>query len=152
MSVKAILSIEWVRRTHARMPLTPQEQLVKDLLIENSLAFETHHVFELSQTVRISVDFLIFSGTGIVLECTYCAKRRGSAVSEAKRRGTFINYRFGLLKQALPNLVCGALIEAPKEDQSLLKESMRRVLGNSDFLVVSGEELCGSLLSASKRL
>lgn len=148
----SVTSIAWLRRTHALTPLTAQEQGVKELLLDNRLPFEAHHVFELSGSTRMVVDFLIFSGAGIVLECTNCGKRKGSAISEANRRGTFINYRFGLLKQALPNLVCGALIEAPKEDQSLLRESMRRVLGNSDFLAVSGEELRGSLLSGSKRV
>ena len=127
------------------MPLTPQEQSVKELLIANYLPFEAHHVFELSPSVRISVDFLIFSDAGIVLECTYCTKRRGSAISEAKRRGAFINYRFGLLKQTLPGLVCGALIEAPNEDRSFTRKNLERVLSNANFLALSLEELRSSL-------
>ncbi len=134
------------------MPLTPQEQSVKELLIANYLPFEAHHVFELSPSVRMSVDFLIFSDAGIVLECTYCSKRRGSAISEAKRRGAFINYRFGLLKQALPELSCEALIQAPNEDQSFLKENMKGVLGNADSLSLSLEDLRNSLVPERKEV
>lgn len=148
--MKAILSIEWVRRTHARMPLTPQEESVKDLLIEKHLPFRVHHVFELSHAVRMSVNFLIFTSSGIVLECTYCAKRRGSAISEANRRGAFINYRFGLLKLAFSKIVCGGLIEAPNEDQSSMRRGMEKVLSNADFLALSLEELCNSLASRSR--
>jgi hypothetical protein len=115
------------------MPLTPQEQAVKDLLVERNLPFEAHHVFELSQKVRISVDFLVFVGPGIVLECTLSERRRGSAMSEVRRRCAFINYRFGLLKASFPKILCGALIEAPNESQEVLKRELSQLLANSDF-------------------
>lgn len=139
--VNELTSIEWMRRTHARMPLTAQEQAVKDLLIEKHLAFETHHVFELSQKVRMSVDFLIFPGHGIVLECTYSARRRGSAISEIRRRRAFINYRFGLLKQTHRKIVCGAFLQAPSEEAQRLTDSAGIVLTNTDFVAISLDDL-----------
>lgn len=123
------------------MPPTIQEQAVKDLRIERHLPFETHHVFELSQKVRISVDFLIFSGSGIVLECTYSARRRGSAISEISRHRAFINYRFGLLKQTHPKIVYGAFLQAPKEEAHRLTDSTGIVLTNTDFVAISLDDL-----------
>lgn len=134
-----------MRRIQATMPLTPQEQAVKDLLIERRLPFEAHDVFELSRAVTMSVDFLIFVGASIVLECTHCARPRGYAISEVGRRGAFINYRFGLLKGAFPKLTCGALIEAPNEDQSLLDDSLRRIFTSADLIATSLHSLTQSL-------
>lgn len=127
------------------MPLTPQEQSVKELLIDLRLPFEAHHVFELSPRVRMSVDFLIFSGAGIVLECTYCSKRRSSAISEVRRRCAFMNYRFGLIRQTLPNMRCGVLVEAPREDEEQTWLEASGILDKADFVACSIERLRVSL-------
>ncbi len=139
--VNGLTSIEWMRRTHAQMPLTPQEQAVKELLIERNLTFEVHHVFELSHKVRISVDFLVFIGPGVVLECTYCGRRRGSAISEVQRRSAFINYRFGLLKRAYTKILCGAFLHAPEEEARRLIDSATTILTNTDFIATSLDDL-----------
>jgi hypothetical protein len=130
-----------MRKTHAAMPMTGQEQSVRDLLISKRLSFETHHVFELSPRVRMSVDFLVFKGAGVVLECTCCTRSKGSAMSEARRRSAFMEYRFGLLKKAYPAIVCGALVEAPKEDQEVLSETVLGVLHSAGFVACSLQEL-----------
>ena len=122
-------------------PLTLQEEQVRGLLLDARLPFEVHHIFGLPDGDRISVDFLVFSGAGIVLECTKCEKKRGRAVSEVRRRGAFMDYRFGLLKEALPSIRCGSLVEAPNEDQAALKPVLRKVLGRADFFARSLEEL-----------
>jgi hypothetical protein len=127
------------------MPWTPQELAVKELLIENRLPFEAHHVFELSGKIRMSVDLLIFSGPGMVLECTFCSKGRGSAMSEVRRRCAFIEYRFRLLKSHLTRLNCGVLIEAPKEDQTELYDVVSQVARNADFRILSLEQLAEQL-------
>ncbi len=126
------------------MPLTAQEEAVKRLLTEERLPFEAHHVFELSST-RLSVDFLIFLGPGVVIECTACSRKRGSALSEVKRRCAFMNYRFGLLKGSFPKLVCGALVEAPHEDPKRVIREIKPILKDSDFLILSSGELRESL-------
>lgn len=59
------------------MPLTPQEEAVKRLLTEERLPFEVHHVFDLKERGRLSVDFLLFVDAGMVVECTICTTRRG---------------------------------------------------------------------------
>ncbi len=126
------------------MPLTRQEEEVRDLLIEERLSFEAHHVFELtppSPQRGLSVDFLVFLSGGVAIECTACNRNRGSALSELRRRSAFMDYRFGLLKTTLPNMVCGALLEAPQEDQSRLVHELRPILKNSAFLAISSEEL-----------
>ncbi len=127
------------------MPLTPQERSVRDLLIEMRLPFEAHHVFEFSPKVRMSVDFLIFSGAGIVLECTFCSRRRSSALWEVRRRCAFINYRFGLIRHALPSIVCGAFVEAPREEQRSLLNEVSGILTEADFAACVLDELHAKL-------
>ncbi len=134
-----------MRRTHAAMPLTGQEQSVRDILVGKRLCFATHHVFELSPKVRMSVDFLVFRGAGVVLECTSCTRSKGSAMSEARRRSAFMEYRFGLLKKAYPAIVCGALVEAPKEDQEKLADVVLGVLASADFRAHALEQLSEEL-------
>jgi hypothetical protein len=131
------------------MPLTRQEEAVRDLLLEERLSFEAHHVFELpplSPQRGLSVDFLVFLGSGIVIECTACNRRRGSALSELRRRSAYMDFRFGLLKTSLPKLVCGAF-EGANEDQDRLARELQLILKNSDFLAISCDELGKSLVS-----
>jgi hypothetical protein len=123
------------------MPLTPQEEAVKRLLTERRLSFEPHHVFDLKEMGGISVDFLVFLRAGLVIECTTCSARRGRALSEARRRSAYMDYRFGLLKTLFPKLSCGALIEAPNEDQERLASQLKPILRNSDFVARSEEEV-----------
>jgi len=123
------------------MPLTPQEEAIKRLLTELRLAFEPHHIFDLKERGRISVDFLVFLDAGLVIECTHCSTRKGRALSEARRRSAFMDYRFGLLKACFPRLACGALVEAPNDDQERLAKQLKQILRNSDFVAKSNEEL-----------
>jgi hypothetical protein len=142
------MSIGWMRRTHAMMPLTRQEEAVRNLLIEERLSFEAHHVFELpdSSVQRgLSVDFLVFIGGGVAIECTACNRNRGSALAELRRRSAFMDYRFGLLKASFPRLVCGAFVEAPSEDQEQLGRQLKPILRNSNFVATSNVELRDSL-------
>ena len=122
-------------------PLTFQEEQVRKLLLDERLTFEAHHVFGLPDGDRISVDFLVFLGAGIVLECTKCEKKRGRAMSEVRRRCAFMDYRFGLLKGTLPGIRCGSLVEAPNEDQEALGFVLRKVLARADFFARSLDEL-----------
>ncbi len=89
------------------MPLTSQEEAIKRLLTEQRLPFEAHHVFDLKEKGGISVDFLVFLRAGLVIECTACSARRGRALSEARRRSAYMDYRFGLLKTRSPNFRVG---------------------------------------------
>jgi hypothetical protein len=127
------------------MPLTAQEDGVRRLLIDQRLSFEQHHVFDLRRLGRLSVDFLVFFGPGIVLECTACSTKRGRALSEVRRRAAFMAYRFGLLKTAFPRLSCGAFIEAPNEDQDHLASELKQILKNADFLSRTAQELAEEL-------
>jgi hypothetical protein len=78
-------------------PLTSQEEKVKEMLTSLKMGFEPHHVFEIPGPLPcqgLSVDFLVFLGGGLVLECTSCHRKRGSALSELRRRAAFMDYRF----------------------------------------------------------
>lgn len=127
------------------MPLTSQEEGVKRLLLEIRLPHEAHHVFDLESKGRMSVDFLVFLGAGVVIECTNCSTRRSRALSELRRRSAFIEYRFALLKGSFPGLVCGALVEAPNEKQESLSRELKLILKDADFVATSSEELQATL-------
>lgn len=127
------------------MPLTPQEARVRNLVLDLRLSFEQHHVIDLGRLGRLSVDFLIFFGSGIVLECTACSAKRGRALAEVRRRAAYIDYRFRLLKTAFPNLICGALIEAPSEDQGRLAVELKQILRNADLIARTDSELAEEL-------
>jgi len=139
-----------MRRTHAMMPLTPQEEEVRDMLIDEHLSFESHHVFDLRQSSRLAVDFLVFRDYGVVLECTVCSTSRGRALSELRRRSAFMDYRFGLLKARYPKLICGAVVDAQREDQGRLASQLKPILRNSDFLARSILELREALTSTKR--
>ena len=119
------------------MPWTSQELAVKELLLELRLSFRARHVFELPNATRMSIDFLIFAGPGTALECTSCTKRRGSAMAEVRRRSAYLDYRFSLLKKFLPNILCAALVEAPREDQARISEAVVSILGSWNLVATS---------------
>jgi hypothetical protein len=139
--VTCFTTIEWMRRTQAMTPLTPQEEAVKRILLDRRLPFSPHHVFDLKLMGGFCVDFLVFHRPGLVLECTACGTKRGRAISEVRRRAAFMDYRFSALKSALPDLRCGAFIEAPHEDSDRLEVELARILRNSDFFASTGESL-----------
>ncbi len=130
------------------MPLTAQERGIKHILLDRRLPFKEHYVFDLGRVGRLSVDFIVFHGAGIVIECTACGSKRGRALSEVRRRAAYMDYRFGLLKSAYPNLSFGAVIEAPMEDQAHLSRELALVLRNSSFVVSSSEGLSDALPKA----
>ena len=85
------------------MPLTSQEEEVRNMLIEERLPFESHHVFDLRQSGRLAVDFLVFRGPGIVLECTVCSTSRGRALraeTTVRLHGLSVRAAEGLVSQA----------------------------------------------------
>jgi hypothetical protein len=127
------------------MPLTLQEESVKRLLLEIRLPHEAHHVFDLKSKGRMSVDFVVFLGAGVVIECTRCSTRKSRALSELRRRSAFIDYRFALLKGSFPRLACVAFVEAPNEKQESLSRELRLILKDADWIATSSEELQGAL-------
>jgi len=145
------LSINWLRRTAERTPLTPQEEMVRGILVGKNVYFRPHYVFDLSYAGRHPVDFLVFLGPGLVLECTRCSTIRGRAMAEVRRRAVFMQYWFGLIKTVFPRIRCGALVEAPNENPEKLANELRLILKDADFFARSGEELGESIATLARR-
>jgi hypothetical protein len=122
-------------------PLTSQEQRVKEMLVEERLAFEPHHVFDLGALGRRPVDFVVFLGAGVAIECTGCYARRGRALADLRRRSALINYWFGTIKKVFPNVRGAALIEGPSEDQERLAAQLKPILKDADSLTRTIGEL-----------
>ena len=56
-----------------------------------------------------------------------------------------MDYRFGLLKQAYPGIVCGAFVEAPNEDGDVLFDGISEILHHADFMAISLDGLSEKL-------
>ncbi len=56
-----------------------------------------------------------------------------------------MDFRFGALKALFPRLACGALVEAPNEDQERLASQLKPILRNSDFVARSAQEVRSEL-------
>jgi hypothetical protein len=135
------LSIDWLRRTAELTPLTPQEDMVRGMLVDQNLSFKPHYVFDLGPAGRHPVDFLVFLGPGLVLECTRTSTVRGRAMSEVRRRAVFMQYWFGLIETVFPKILSGALVEAPSEKADKLAHVLGLILKNVDLVARTGEEL-----------
>lgn len=135
------MSIDWLRRTAALTPLTPQEEMVRGMLEGQNLSFKPHYVFDLGHAGRHPVDFLVFLGPGLVIECTRTSTVRGRAMSEVRRRAVFMQYWFGLIKTAFPKILCAALVEAPNEKEDKLVSVLGLILKDADLVARTAEEL-----------
>jgi hypothetical protein len=135
------LSIDWLRRTAELTPLTSQEDMVRGILVDQNLNFKPHYVFDLGLAGRHPVDFLVFLGPGLVLECTRTSTVRGRAMSEVRRRAVFMQYWFGVIKTVFPKILCATLVEAPNEKQDKLARQLQLILKDANFCARTGEEL-----------
>ncbi len=59
------------------------------------------------------------------------------AMAEVRRRCAYLDYRFSLLKNFLPNILCAVLVEAPKEDQTRVLEVVTRILGKWNLVTTT---------------
>ncbi|MDA4117040.1 MAG: hypothetical protein OK455_01695 [Thaumarchaeota archaeon] len=139
------MSIEWLKRTAERTPLTSQEEMVRGILVGRNLSFKPHYVFDFGQAGRHPVDFLVFLGPGLVIECTRCGTARGRAMSEIRRRAVFMQYWFALIRSVFPNIRCVALVEAPNEKPDKLAYQLKLILKDADFFARTGEEFGESI-------
>jgi hypothetical protein len=139
------LSIDWLRRTAALTPLTPQEEVTRGILTEMNLSFRPHHVFDLGQAGRHPVDFLVFVGPGLVIECTRCNAPRGRAMAEVRRRTVFMKHWFTLIRTVFPRIQCIALVEAPNEKPDKLARELKLILKDADLFATTGQELRKSI-------
>jgi hypothetical protein len=117
------------------------------MLFDEKLSFHAHHTFDFSYAGRHPVDFLVFYGPGLVIECTSCNTIRGRAMGEVRRRAVFMQYRFSLLKDLYPKVLCAALVEAPNEKQDKLAKQLSVILKDADLITKNLEELRGLVAS-----
>jgi len=149
MEITRHSAAEWTSRISGT-PLTPQEGRVAGMLFDQKLSFHAHHTFDLSYAGKHPVDFLVFHGPGIVIECTSCSTIRGRAMGEVRRRAVFMQYWFSLLKDVYPKILCAALVEAPNEKQDKLARQLRFILKDADLITKNLEELRGLVASLRK--
>jgi hypothetical protein len=131
-------------RAHALIPLTEQEQQVRDLLLEQRLTHLTHAVFP-NQGRLIVVDFFL-SDRRTVLECWKTTGSRGVALGWMERNAAFIDVKFRRLKDLHPGISCVAFAEAPHVDTATLTRVLGEVLVNADGLAFSLDGLQSAIL------
>jgi hypothetical protein len=136
----------WIRRVHRLTPLTDQERSVKSRLRKEGISFKSQCFIVASPLEKFVVDFLVQIGEGCIVECTFCAKRRGKALSELKHRCAWTDYRFRVLKSSRPGISCIALAEAPNEDQQRLLDALNPILSSADAVCTSQDSLIQKLI------
>lgn len=120
---------------HALIPLTAQEEAVKELLDERGLPYRVHEVFAYKER-SIVVDFFL-QQKNLVIECCFSKSRSGTALGWMERNGIYVDYKFRRLKEAHPEISCLAFVEAPQVDLERLRERVAAVVPHADWLVLT---------------
>lgn len=123
---------------HALIPLTIQEEAVKEVLDECGLSYRVHEVFAYKNR-SIVADFFL-PERNLVIECWLSESRRGTALGWMERNGIYVDYKFRRLKETYPEIRCGALVEAPQVDSQSLREWVGAVMPHADWVAFTMEE------------
>jgi len=132
------MSANWMNRMHALVPLTMQEEEVKELLTLLGLEYVVHTTFQFRN--RLIVPDFFLPRHDVVIECWRSESRRGIALAWAERNALYINLKFQRLKQVRPGVRCLGLAEFPQVDMESLRQVVGEVLPDADFMTYSMEE------------
>ncbi len=123
---------------HALIPLTAQEEGVKELLDGLRVSYRIHEVFPYKGRSIVADYFL--PEKNLVIECWMSESRRGVALGWMERNGIYVDYKFKRLKEAHPEIRCGALVEAPQVDLPSLREWVGAVMPHANWIAFTMEE------------
>jgi hypothetical protein len=126
-------------KVHAFVPLTEQEEKVRDILLQHGISHLTHAVFPVGNRFYVCDFFL--SDRRLVLEVWKSTSRRGVALGWIERNAAYVDLKFRRIKGAYPEVRCVALVEVVQADPSLVREYAGPVLEHADAVCCSMEEL-----------
>ena len=123
---------------HALIPLTDQEEAIKELLDARGIDYRVHEVFPYKGRSIVADYFL--PERNLVIECWMSGSRRGVALGWMERNGIYVDYKFKRLKETYHGIGCGALVEATQVDLPSLREWVGAVMPHADWVAFTMEE------------
>jgi hypothetical protein len=95
------MSIFWVAKMAATLPLNLQEEHVKERLEELHVGYRSHEVFAIEKR-SVVVDFFLPELNVAKMECWRSDSRRGIALAWIERNAAYIDLKFRRLKEQYP--------------------------------------------------
>ncbi len=142
------MSSAWMRKVHSFVPLTEQEEKVRDILLQYRVSYATHQVFPVANRMYV-VDFYL-PNDRTVIECWQSSSRRGVALTWVEKNAAYIDWKFRRIKGSYPEVKCVALVEVMQAEPELVREYTGVVMEHADVLCCSMEEL-GKFIGGSVR-
>ncbi len=127
---------------HGLVPLTEQEEEVKDILEQYGIAYRTHEIFPVGSRTYVADFFL--PTQNMLVECWRSISRRGHALPWVEKNACYVDMKFRRITEAYPGVKCVALVEVPQaEPAAAVREYVSAVMEHADTLCCSMEELAG---------
>ena len=133
------MSSKWQSRVQALVPLTEQEESVKELLEGLHVQYQAHTVFPYRGRSMV-VDFFL-PGPNLVVECWRSESRRGSALMWVEKNAAYVDLKFARLKDGYPGMRCLGFVEALQVDLDSLKRIVGAVMVHADSMTYESAEL-----------
>jgi hypothetical protein len=131
-------------KVHGFVPLTEQEEQVREILLQHGVTHMPHAVFPVKNRMYV-VDFFI-TDFRTVVECWRSGSRRGVALCWIEKNAAYINLKFKRLHTAYPDIRFVALAEVEQAQPSLVREYVEPVIEYGDVVCCSMEEFAAALL------
>src|ERR1700735_1765107 len=120
------MSTKWMDRMHALVPLTMQEEGVKERLSRLHIGYVVHRTFRFHD--RLIVPDFYLPKLDLIIECWRSDSRRGVALGWAERNALYVNLKFRRLKEMHPGMRCFGFAEVPQVDLGSLSEAVGEVM------------------------
>ncbi len=130
-------------KVHSFVPLTEQEEQVRDVLLQYGVGHVTHAVFPVSNRMYV-VDFYL-TGNRTILECSRSISRRGVALPWVEKNACYVDMKFRRIKEAYPDVKCVALVEVQQVDADIVRGYVGVVMEYADILTCSMAEFAEEL-------
>ena len=121
------------------MPLTEQEEQVKDILLQYGITHLTHAVFPVSERLYV-VDFFL-PDYRLIVECWKSTSRRGVALTWVERNAAYVDLKFRRIKGAYPGVKCLGLVEVSQADPDVVAKYVRAVMEHADSMAYTMTQL-----------
>jgi len=133
------MSSKWQSRVQALVPLTEQEESVKELLEGLRVQYQAHAVFPYLNRSMV-VDFFV-PRPNVVIECWRSESRRGSALMWVEKNAAYVDLKFARLKDGYHGIRCLRFVEALQVNLDSLKRIVGAVMVHADSMTYEFAEL-----------
>lgn len=144
------MSSGWMNKVHSFVPLTEQEELVEDILLQYGVNHLTHAVFPVGGRMYV-VDFFL-SDQRVLVECWRSTSRRGVALNWVEKNACYVDMKFRRIKAAYPDVRCLAFVEVMQAKPDLVRKFVAPVMEHADFMAYERTEFAYILRGLVGRL